>query len=94
MSSPTNKELAQLLISGTRKTIKADNAKHATAIRVAGHRLNKVLTVHKDGKSYSLTLSDSKITHRTAEPAKAKRTARVAATKSGGKKRKSASVLD
>lgn len=79
--NPSNKELAQLLISGNRKTITAKNLKHATAIRVAGHRLGKVLTVQQEGKDIRLTLSDSKISHRTVDAATVNRRKVVASLK-------------
>lgn len=97
MQNPTNKELAQLLISGKRKTVEVKNRKQATAVRIAGHRLGKVLSIGEDGKS--LTLSDSKVSHRSANPQTVKRkaAARAVGAKPAPKaKRKKAkeSVLD
>lgn len=73
MANPTTKELAQLLISGIRKTINAADGKHATAIRVAGHRLGRVLTVTLKDKKYSVTLSKRKTEAGSRKPTKAKK---------------------
>lgn len=68
----SNKELAQLLISGKRKTITADNAKHATAIRVAGHRLGYVLRVSSE--DHTVRLTDTKVSSKSKpKPKKAKK---------------------
>lgn len=61
----SNKDLASELIKGKRKTVIAANLKHATAIRVAGHRLGSVLSVvaAKGGK-FEITKASTKVTHR------------------------------
>lgn len=60
--SRTNSQLAQAVISGECQYVVAQDLKHATAIRVAGHRLGRVLTVNSE--TLRVSLSDAKITHR------------------------------
>lgn len=101
METP-NKELAQLLISGKRKTIRAKNLKHATAIRVAGHRLGYVLTVTQEGREINLVYSGRPVVARKADAAVVARKAAVrsvAPTRKGRKPKtrkgvSNASVLD
>jgi hypothetical protein len=67
-----NKDLADSLLRGKRKSIKVRTLKHATAIRVAGHRLGGVLTVKKDKQGFKLVKSSAKVTHRPKPKTKAK----------------------
>jgi hypothetical protein len=47
----TNKEIADAIIRGKKKSYLAKNVKLATAIRVAGHRLGGVLTAKAEKSS-------------------------------------------
>jgi hypothetical protein len=61
----TNKALAEQILNGKRKSIRVSSLRHATAIRVAGHRLGGVLTVRRsDRKTWTLTKSAAKVMHR------------------------------
>jgi hypothetical protein len=66
----TNKDLADSLLRGKRQSISVLTLKHATAVRVAGHRLGGVLTVKKDKKGFILVKSTAKVTHRPKKKAK------------------------
>lgn len=60
-----NREIADQILRGKRKTARVASLRQATAIRVAGHRLGGVLTVRQTGKKvWTLTKSDAKVTHR------------------------------
>jgi len=62
----TNKELADQILRGKKKSARVASLRLATAIRVAGHRLGGVITVRQTGKSvWTLTKSSSKVTHRS-----------------------------
>lgn len=90
-----NKELAQLLISGKRKTVAAKNLKHATAIRVAGHRLGHVLTVQQEGRDIWLVLSEQPVRSRLPDDEAVNRKAAVRTVTAKPKRaRKKGSVLD
>lgn len=60
----TNKEIADAIIRGKKKTYLAKNEKLATAIRVAGHRLGSVLTVKKEKKGWRLVKSTARVWHK------------------------------
>ena len=60
----TNKEIADQLLRGKKKAHQVATLKHATAIRVAGHRLGGVLTVQKQKNGFSLSKSSAKVRHR------------------------------
>jgi len=60
----TNKDLADSLLRGKRKSISVRTLKHATAVRVAGHRLGGVLTVKTEKQGFRLVKSTAKVTHR------------------------------
>ena len=60
----TNREIADQLLRKKKGSHKVATLKHATAIRVAAHRLGGVLTVQKVKKGFRLTKSSSKVSHR------------------------------
>ena len=60
----TNKEIAEAIIRGKRKSYRVKNLKLATAIRVAGHRLGGVLTVKAEKKGWRLVKSSARVRHR------------------------------
>jgi len=53
----TNKEIADAIIRGKKKSYRVTNFKLATAIRVAGHRLGGVLTAKAEKKGWRLAQS-------------------------------------
>ena len=67
----TNKKVADQLLRKKKTSHKVATLKHATAIRVAAHRLGGVLTVQRVKKGFRLTESTAKVSHRR----KAKKTA-------------------
>ena len=60
----TNKEIADQLLRKKKASHQVATLKHATAIRVAAHRLGGVLTVQKVKKGFRLTKSAAKVWHR------------------------------
>lgn len=61
----TNKEIADQILRGKKKSARVSSLRLATAIRVAGHRLGGVITVRATGKkAWTLTKSKAKVTHR------------------------------
>ena len=60
----TNREIADALIRGKKKSHLAKNFKLATAIRVAGHRLGGVLTAKAAKKGWRLVKSTSRVWHK------------------------------
>lgn len=72
----SNKDIAQLVISGKKRFVRAATLRQATAIRVAGHRLGAVLTTQRLKRGFRLVKSDTKITHRKPVKRTAKRPAR------------------
>ncbi len=53
----TNKEIAEAVIKGTKKSHRVTDYKRATAIRVAGHRLGFVLTAKSEKGGWRLVKS-------------------------------------
>lgn len=73
----TNKEIADQILRGKKKSARVSSLRLATAIRVAGHRLGGVITVRATGKkTWTLTKSKAKVSHRAK-----KKTAKRAAPK-------------
>ena len=67
-----NREIAEQLIHGKKKSYRAGKLKQATAIRVAAHRLGGVLTVQRVKQGFRLVKSTAKVWHRrqtTKKPA-------------------------
>ncbi|WP_438479764.1 hypothetical protein [Oleiharenicola lentus] len=60
----SNRELAEQVLKGKKAFIRVANLKAATAVRVAAHRLGKVLTVKKDKQGLKLVKSSSRVAHR------------------------------
>jgi hypothetical protein len=60
----SNKEFAEQLLRGKKKTHHVGSLKLATAIRVAAHRLGGVLTVQEQKKGFRLIKSTAKVWHR------------------------------
>ena len=59
-----NKAIASALLKGKKKSVLVANLKHATAIRVAAHRLGGVLTVKAEKRRFRLFKSTAKVRHR------------------------------
>ena len=60
----TNREIADAIIHGKKKSHLAKNFKLATAIRVAGHRLGGVLTAKAEKKGWRLVKSSARVRHK------------------------------
>ena len=60
----TNREIADAIIRGKKKSYLAKNLKLATAIRVAGHRLGGVLTAKAEKKGWRLVKSAARVWHK------------------------------
>jgi hypothetical protein len=71
----TNREIAEALVQGKRKSHRVKNFKLATAIRIAGHRLGGVLTVTSEQGAWRIVKSPARVQHRkpsTRRPAQKK----------------------
>lgn len=64
MPALTNKGIAEELIKKRRAAYVVPDLRRATAIRVAGHRLGKVLTVRREKRGWKLVLSSTRVSHR------------------------------
>jgi hypothetical protein len=60
----SNKEIADAIIRGKKKSYRVTNFKLATAIRVAGHRLGGVLTAKAEKKGWRLVKSPARVRHK------------------------------
>lgn len=67
----TNKEIADSLVRGKKKSHRVPDLKRATAIRVAGHRLGGVLTALREKGGWRLVKSPARVSHRK-KPAKSR----------------------
>ncbi|WP_438482563.1 hypothetical protein [Oleiharenicola lentus] len=66
----SNRAIAEQILKGKKTYVRVKNLRHATAVRVAGHRLGGVLTVTPVKGGFKLVKSKSKVTHRPAKKMK------------------------
>lgn len=64
-----NKAIAEALLKGERKSYRVTNFKLATAIRVAGHRLGRVLTAKAEKSGWRLVKSAARVWHKKKKAA-------------------------